>query len=454
MIMSLKVDSGMLILREEQLIDEDNLLPVFLESYGEFLTVFSSNDERQFTAFANKQQFRIRGLSAGSKEDPYTLFSQGECHLHLALLYLRFQDPIGAIKNIKRSYKLHQKNLTKFPDFKPSQKTRGMITAILGSIPEQYQWGLSLFGLSGDTKLGLEMIRESLDDTDSQYPFKRETELSLAMLEFHLNNNADSAWIYLREHAYPNAANLLDYYIIAYVGVFGGAASEVLELLDDRPYGNEYLQFPHLNYLEGLAKLYLGDPGAITSFETFIEETKGENYVAASWQKIAWSYIQQGDTEAYFEIMKLIKELDSPKIDVDKQARREAKSMEAPNPILLRARMLYDAGLYEDALIELGKFDIDFSTFKEFNEFTYRLGRVQQALGNEAEALQAYLRAVESGWGSKQYYPYNACLQLGYIYEAQGYEDIANEYFNKVLDSPDHEYKFSLDQKAKAALKD
>ncbi|MEX1238151.1 MAG: tetratricopeptide repeat protein, partial [Cyclobacteriaceae bacterium] len=50
------------------------------------------------------------------------------------------------------------------------------------------------------------------------------------------------------------------------------------------------------------------------------------------------------------------------------------------------------------------------------------------------------------------YFAPNACLQLGYIFQSQNRMTEAEEYFRQALSYRRHEYKNSIDSKARAAL--
>jgi tetratricopeptide (TPR) repeat protein len=82
----------------------------------------------------------------------------------------------------------------------------------------------------------------------------------------------------------------------------------------------------------------------------------------------------------------------------------------------------------------------------------YRLGRAYDELKQDAEAIQYYNRTIRSGENSSTYFAARAALQAGYIFEKNGQKAKALEYFNKVLDMDDHEFKNSLEQRAKAGI--
>jgi tetratricopeptide (TPR) repeat protein len=449
-IIDLRMDSADIYLRQESLSNPLNLMPNLLESHRGFLTVYVSDDPVNYIHFASEQLERQRLLKTGPGKDPYTLFSQAECQLHLALLDLRFQDMIGAVKHLKRSANLHEKNLKSFPEFLPSAKSMAILQIILGSVPEQYQWGLSLLGLKGDLDLGVETL-DALCFTD--FPFRREAVLTNAMLKLHVLDQPEQALTLLDNADLPSSSSLLEYYVYAHVSVYGGKAEKAHSILSRIPEGEAYLPFPFLHYLRGLSKLYQCDSDAIEDFYFFLNQTQGDSHIKAAWQKIAWAALINRDFDFYKIAMQGAEQHGKAQIPADQQALNEAKSKHRPDPELLAARLYFDGGLYKESLNILEQCSFSATEDpKDYVEWQYRMGRVFQAMDKPGESLGYLLTAIEAGWGDDAYYPYNAALQVAYLYEAEGHPEIAIAYYQKVLDSPDHEYKFSLDQKAKAAL--
>ena len=85
-------------------------------------------------------------------------------------------------------------------------------------------------------------------------------------------------------------------------------------------------------------------------------------------------------------------------------------------------------------------------------ELAYRLGRIYDGLGRGDEAIVAYLTTIKTGEQLPAYYAARAALQAGYIYEGRGERDKAIAFFQKCLSLKDHDYKNSLDQRAKAGI--
>jgi tetratricopeptide (TPR) repeat protein len=143
----------------------------------------------------------------------------------------------------------------------------------------------------------------------------------------------------------------------------------------------------------------------------------------------------------------------STETEADKQALKDARSGKWPDPLLLKARLLSDGGYWQEAFGLLqGKSSASFSTTEDRLEFAYRMGRIYDGLDREDEAIAAYLTTIKLGQQRREYYAARAALQIGFIYEKRGDKALAQSYFQKVLNLQDHEYKNSLDQKAKAGI--
>ena len=73
-------------------------------------------------------------------------------------------------------------------------------------------------------------------------------------------------------------------------------------------------------------------------------------------------------------------------------------------------------------------------------------------MGKRDQAIAAYLSTIRLGEQQKEYFAARAALQLGYLYEKSLDTVQAIGYFQKCLAMKDHDYKNSLDQKAKAGI--
>ena len=94
----------------------------------------------------------------------------------------------------------------------------------------------------------------------------------------------------------------------------------------------------------------------------------------------------------------------------------------------------------------------DFAKPEEVLEYSYRLARIYDDMDRDDDALRFYRVAIRLGKDKEEYFAARAALQMGYIYEKKGMKSLAIAAFQECLNMEDHEYKDSLDQRAKSGI--
>jgi tetratricopeptide (TPR) repeat protein len=269
----------------------------------------------------------------------------------------------------------------------------------------------------------------------------------------NLQGDGTSAWKILHDNGFPQPENLMSIYVCAQVGVHGNNNEEALQAFNTSYAKDSYANFPLVDYLHGLALLNKLDSNAASYFKRFVIENKGENHIKSSFQKIAWCYLLQNDTTNYYHFIRKAENLGGTVLDADKQAKKEAETNHAPNPGLLKARLLFDGGYYFEGLAAMQSMPFsNFHSVDDQTEYLYRLGRIYNEVGKSDSAIIYYAKAIDTGKNLTRYFAANSALESGKIYEKQGDKEKARYYYNLCISFPTHEYKDGLDQKAKAGL--
>jgi tetratricopeptide (TPR) repeat protein len=73
-------------------------------------------------------------------------------------------------------------------------------------------------------------------------------------------------------------------------------------------------------------------------------------------------------------------------------------------------------------------------------------------MGRDDEAIKHYQAAIKLGKTRTDYYAARAALQMGNIYENRNQKSLAIAAYKECLEMGDHEYKDSLDQRAKSGI--
>jgi tetratricopeptide (TPR) repeat protein len=129
------------------------------------------------------------------------------------------------------------------------------------------------------------------------------------------------------------------------------------------------------------------------------------------------------------------------------------KTKTLPNKILIKLRLLFDGGYFEEAQNELVSLtEKSFTNKKDQAEFNYREGRVYQKLNQLDKAVNYFEKSVELAASEEWVFAPNSALQLGYIHLQKGQKNKAKAYFEQAIAYKNHEYKTSVDNKARAAL--
>jgi TolA-binding protein len=94
----------------------------------------------------------------------------------------------------------------------------------------------------------------------------------------------------------------------------------------------------------------------------------------------------------------------------------------------------------------------DLPSLRDQVEYYYRRARIEHKTEQLAAAKLFYRQTIDMAGDESWYFAPNACLQLGYILEAENNKTEARSFFKKALTYKKHEYKNSIDSKAKSAI--
>jgi tetratricopeptide (TPR) repeat protein len=456
-ITSLKVLSARTLITTEKQQNPTNQIPVLLENYIDFLSIFVSEDQKQYELLRPSQKLRLLALEKDDKNSPYYLYSQAEINIQWAFVKIKFGDYVSAATDINSAYKLLVKNQLAHPHFIPNQKSLGLLHILIGSIPDQYKWVADIIGLDGNVNQGVRELKNAISLSKQNNEFSFLLPECAFLLAFVLSNlEADSKDL---EQHYQlltslDTSNLLLFYSKARIANQLGKNDEVIGILTKYPKGKDYLPFPYLDYLLGKALLNKLDTKANIPFQNFIIHFKGRNYIKSAHHKIAWFHlIVKNDPLLYSKAMANVLITGNTVIGEDKEAQKEAETKSPPNFILLKSRLLFDGGYYLKAMqMLLDQSSVYFKPTKDELEFYYRLARINHKLENTAKAISLYETTIRNGENYPYYYAAYSAFMLGFIYEAQKNMEMAEYYFKKCISMKPHEYKETVDAKAKAAL--
>jgi len=453
-IISLKLKSGQEILDNEKKINPDNLIPDFLENYIDFFVLFFNQDPAEYKLRKENAERRLQLMKTGPASSPFYLFTRSVIHFQWAAVHVKFAANWDAAWEFRRSFLQGRENQEKFPSFTPGFMLNGAMQVAAGTIPSGYKWLSNLLGIKGTIKGGMQGLEQFIGQSDPWASlFREEAIFYYLYLKFYIENKKDEVFAFITQHQLDIKSNHLFTYLAANLAINNQQAAYAELIIRQRNIAPEYFETPVWDLEMGYAKINHLEPDAAIYLERFISQFKGKFYIKDILQKLSWFYYLQGNLQKAKVYRQLIIKKGSLDTEADKQAWKDAKNDKWPNALLLKSRLLNDGGYYKEALQMLeGKSSSDFSLPEEKLELAYRLGRLYDALERKDEAIAAYLTTIKLGQQRKEYFAARAALQIGYIYEKRNDKPAAIAYFEKVIDLKDHDYKNSLDQKAKAGI--
>lgn len=422
----------------------NNLGFLLLESYKEFSEVYLSQSSESFNNYYKNSKKRIEILeSISTVESNYIL---AEICFHYALLKLYQGDKIDAVSKILKSYKIVENIEITNPEFIYHKKLLGIYHIALSYLPSYMLKIIKIIGLKGDLTKGLKAIEIC---NNEKYYFYNE----IKILKISLDIFSKSTTKNLSQIIIPILPNKM-WYNFVNVLIYKKVNKNEIALdffLKESKFNTKVPIFAYQKACLLLQKLQSKEAELL--FDFFIKNTKGENYVKDAFYKL---YICKkiNNNKVSFQITKmLIKQEGCDVSETDKKALKFANLEVEPNINLLKSMLLMDGGYFIQAeeILKSIKFN-SLNNLRNKTEYYYRYARVFESINNLDKSVEYYLKTIELQGAESYYFAPNSCLQLGYLYKKSN-KNLALFYFNKVSTYKKHEYKNSLDIKAKIAIK-
>ncbi len=454
-ISKLKLPTGKALIEKAKQQNPDNLIPVLLENYIDFYTLFFNEDAAEYAKYKPKVEERIKLLEEGSPSSPFYKFCLSDVYLQKAAVEIKFVENWRAGWDVKKCYQLIKENKKTFPTFAPNDLILGVMQTITATIPKGYTFFASILGMSGSLTEGIKLLNGFVNSSDPYAKLMNaEGSFVYCYMMYYVENKRSEVFAFIQNKKLDLVNNHGLAFMASNLAVNNRQLDYAKNIITNRNKSADYFQINVWDYEMSFVKLYhLETQEAAKYLENYLANFKGNFYVKDTYLKLSWCYYLQGNIAAAEAAKNNVFKKGSLDTDADKQALREAKTGSWPNVTLLKARLMNDGGLNREALLLLTSKGLSgFTKEDEKLEFTYRLGRINDDLHNDAEAMQNYQATINIGTDRKEYYAARSALQVGEIYERQGKKTQAIAYYEKCMAMKDHEYKNSLDQKAKSGI--
>lgn len=429
-----------------------NNVRYLLENYIDFFTLVLEEDKELLQDFVKKKDQRLKQVSKG-EESPYKRYIQAELNMHSGFLKMAQEEYMSAFWEIRKAYKLYEENERKYPDFGPNKKGIGILQMLIGTIPDKYQWGVKIVGLSGSIEKGAKEMEDFIYNYDP-HPIQEEAKMLFAFTKYYIENDKTTAERMIFKEI-DSQKGVWQNMVVANLSNAMGKNDFAIKTLEACPKTANSHPFPTIDLMLGICKLNRLDNDADIPLKKFYKISKSPSYKKEVLQKLAWHSLLNGNETAYKDYMNQILNAGDKDMDVDKLALQEAKQGFIPNVNLLKARLLFDGGYQDKALAQINEVNPMFlEQEKEQVEYNYRLGRIYQKLEEYDKAILIFENIIASEAKSTPYYfAPKVALELGGILEGRNDIASAKALYESVKLYTNHPYTDSFAQQAKTALK-
>lgn len=423
---------------------------LYVQSLNETIYILITEDSKGFVQIDEKFKARLKYLE-GLPSGPETLFLQAELNLQRGFCFLNLGEELNAVMSIRKAYQLTSECLKKYPNFIPIKKTSGVIQVMLGSVPEKYKWFVSLLGMKGSVSTGQKQFN---DLRNSKSSLSMEATILFYTVKGFLNQQFPEAAEGIATCLKDQPDNRLLLFLGVNMFIKDGHSEEALGLIHRIDQQNQGLPIYYIDYLRGEILLQKGDYiKSIESFQRFIKNYPTVSFKKDAYFKISLNYWLMGDTKQAKANYEKAKVTGTDKAEPDRYAAKQLEESNFPNKKLLKVRFSTDGGYYKEAASMLHTISpADLITLKEQTEYYYRKARLAHRTGDLAVAKLFYQQSIDMTKNNPWYFGANSALQLGYIAKEQKDFISARRYFELALSYPKHEYKNSIDSKARTEL--
>jgi tetratricopeptide (TPR) repeat protein len=442
--LNLKTTEARALIKEPRTISD-----YYVISLAEAIELLISEDPQKFSEY--QRSFEERKEKKIKCSDADYQFYQAELRLQWTFIYLKFGYEFDAALNLKQAYQISTTCRKKNPAYLPIRKTIGLLEVMIGSVPEKYNWVLALLGMHGSIQKGLDDLN-SVSTTDS--PFAFEANIINAVIHGFVFQRPDKGLEELKKLQTEKTDNNLVRLLTAILAIKNSESEIAFQMLNTLSQPENGLPLLYVDYLKGEVYLYKADYlNAISSYRWFTKNYNGQNYVKDAHYKIGLCYWLNGNKNDALEAFEEAKVKGKETTEADKHAAKSLAEKELPHVKLSKVRYFTDGGYYAEAKTLLESITpTDLPSRHNQVEYYYRKARLAHKQLELPAAKLFYSQTIEMAGEEHWYFAPNACLQLGYIAWQGNNISEAVAYFEKALRYKKHEYKNSIDSKAKTAL--
>lgn len=423
-ILDLKFKDARFLIAEEKKLNPDNGYIIYLEHYAEAIELLITEDPGLYQRMIDSLDARLEKMESLDDGSPDFKWLEAEMYFHAGLAQVKFGTRVSGAAKIFSSYRKIRNHRQEYPQFWQNQKLTGMYNIIFDYIPGFMRWAAGMFGLAGNSELGMYQILQYCEASKST-PGLAEEAILITALGYKLVQQDKEGLQFLQQQDDKMLKNTLVKFLYASAATYTYRNDLALELLGEIHQAEFQVPFYSLDYITGRCKLNHLEPDADIYLRKYLETYPGLDYKKDICNRLSYFYLLRGNMAKFNEYRTMIESVGQDLRDRDQEAIIESRSGIVPHTGLLKARLLCDGGYFEEALKEMDK--VDNSSLEQtvyWLEYYYRLGRINQLSGRTEQAIGFLTLSYDSGKSLSFTFATRAAFSLGKIYEEK--EDYTN----------------------------
>lgn len=420
---------------------------------GIYLWYYLGNrDKDDFNGFVKYSDQSIEATQSKLDENPqsaYFNYLLGSNYMYRAIAFTREENYLDAVWASKKSETFLKKALEIDPKFTDAYLGLGLYNFAVGQIPSAFQWALSLAGIQGDKKLGINFIKKaatqgSLAKVEAQYY------LSQILSEVLFENEA--ALYYLKNLVRRYPENLLFNYSYAVLEVKERNLYDAQKVLSKIV----HLDNPRFSQIISFSNFLMGDiffrrnqfDSAKVYYISFLNSTPTNDYTGIANYRLGLSYELTNERKT---AEKYYKNSGSGNMDLedDQFSRRKGeiysrRTISINEIEQIKFANLIEAGKYQSAYdslkILLPKLKNDWlkaEVLLNLSEVSFMLGKLDESLSNALAAIE--INPQEEKWIA----PF-ASFNSARVYQKKKDTENFKDMIEQVEDFTDYDYQNKL----------
>lgn len=415
---------------------------LYLENYSAFVAFIALEkpiDAQTFSILAQQRAKQIEQMVGDATAAVYC----SNILLQMAIVEAISGNSVQSLRSVVKAMQLVKKIPDEAPFYQEREKLSIVFDLFWAVVPDDYKWALNLWGISVDWEQGIGRLDKYVTRYKSSVGLGDEAQIIESLVYLKATSTANGFLLPYHE----SLGKPLLTYVDGLLALKIKQQATVLPLVGD----DVCLLFPPLYYLKGRMKLNILDKSAALELQAYLDRFAGNSFKADALLRLAWCNALNGERQNTSLFASLMAKLSAPLTYADKQAASEINLVGSIDTTLLKARLLFDAGNYQQSLALLADNKLLNRTLP--CEYFYRMARAQHQLGLHSEALVNYRSCIDHNTNPQRYFAPNAALKSAELLFADNAAEPARQMVKRCLELNQGEYAESIKAEAQALLK-